>query len=74
MNNVLQAVRNYAILFLTENLSDALTFHNIEHTYEVLAAVQEISKENVLNEEDFFCITDCCMVSRLRICLLLQRS
>jgi predicted metal-dependent HD superfamily phosphohydrolase len=56
MNNVLQAVRDHVILFLTENLSDALTFHNIEHTYEVLAAVQEISKENVLNEEDLFAL------------------
>lgn len=56
MNNVLQAVRDYAILFLTENLSDALTFHNIEHTYEVLAAVREISQENLLNEEDLFAL------------------
>jgi predicted metal-dependent HD superfamily phosphohydrolase len=52
MNNLLQAVRDYAILFLTENISSELTFHNIGHTYEVVAAVREISQESVLSEED----------------------
>lgn len=52
MNNVLPAVRDYVILFLAENLSDQLTFHNIGHTYEVVAAVHEISKETILSEED----------------------
>lgn len=52
MNNVLQAVRDYIISFLAENISDELTFHNIEHTYEVVAAVHEISKETLLSEED----------------------
>jgi predicted metal-dependent HD superfamily phosphohydrolase len=52
MNNLLRAVRDYVILFLTENLSSELTFHNISHTYEVVAAVREIIQENVLSEED----------------------
>jgi len=52
MNNLLQAVRDYTILFLTENLSDQLTFHNIGHTYEVVSAVREISQESILSEEE----------------------
>jgi predicted metal-dependent HD superfamily phosphohydrolase len=52
MNNLLQAVRDYVILFLTENLSEQLTFHNIGHTYEVVSAVREISQDTKLSEED----------------------
>lgn len=52
MNNLLQAVRDYAILFLTENLSSELTFHNIGHTYEVVSAVHEICQESELSEEE----------------------
>ena len=52
MNNVLQAVRDYMVLFLTKNLSDQLTFHNVGHTYEVVSAVREIAQECLLSEED----------------------
>lgn len=52
MNNLLQAVRDYVILFLTENLSNELIFHNIGHTYEVVSAVREICQESELSEED----------------------
>jgi len=53
MNILLQAVRDNVILFLTENLSPQLTFHNITHTYEVVAAVREIARENTLSDDDF---------------------
>lgn len=52
MDNLLQAVRDYVIVFLTENLSQQLTFHNINHTYEVVSAVREIAGENTLSDED----------------------
>ncbi|WEK71338.1 MAG: HD domain-containing protein [Candidatus Chryseobacterium colombiense] len=52
MNNLLQAVREYVIHFLTERLSAQLTFHNIEHTYEVVSAVLQISEKSVLSVED----------------------
>lgn len=42
MNNLVEAVSNYVKLFLSENLSDQLTFHNIKHTYDVVDAVREI--------------------------------
>lgn len=54
MNNVIQAVRDYVILFLAENLSDQLTFHNIGHTYEVVSAVREIGQECQISEEQNF--------------------
>ncbi len=53
MDNLLQVVRDYVILFLTENLSQQLTFHNITHTYEVVSAVREIARENTLSDEEF---------------------
>lgn len=53
MNNLLQEVRDYVILFLTENLSQQLTFHNVNHTYEVVSAACEIARENTLSDEDF---------------------
>ncbi len=56
MNNLLQSVRDYVILFLTENLSQQLTFHNITHTYEVVSAVREIARENMLSDEDFYAL------------------
>lgn len=52
MDNLLQAVRDYVILFLTQNLSQQLSFHNINHTYEVVSAVREIARENTLCDED----------------------
>ncbi|MGG5207681.1 HD domain-containing protein [Chryseobacterium sp. MIQD13] len=52
MKNLLEAVSNYMILFLSENLSDQLSFHNIGHTYEVVGAVREIGSQMHLSEEE----------------------
>ncbi|UWX61786.1 HD domain-containing protein [Chryseobacterium oranimense] len=52
MNNLIEAVRNYVTLFLSENLSDELSFHNIGHTYEVADAVREIGLQAHLSEEE----------------------
>jgi len=52
MNNLLQVTKHYVVLFLTDNLSEELTFHNIGHTFEVVEAVQEIIDQTALSEED----------------------
>lgn len=52
MNNLLQTVRDYVILFLTENLSDQLVFHNLGHTYEVVSAVRQICQKSTVSVED----------------------
>lgn len=52
MNNLLEAVSTYVTLFLSENLSDELIFHNINHTYEVVAAAKEIGSQCRLSEDE----------------------
>ena len=52
MDNLIEAVRNYVVVFLSENLSDQLSFHNIRHTYEVADAVREIGLQTYLSEEE----------------------
>lgn len=52
MDNLIEAVSNYVTLFLTENLSESLHFHTIEHTYEVVEASIEIGAQNDLSQED----------------------
>ena len=52
MDNLVEAVSNYVILFLSENLSDRLSFHSIDHTYDVVGAAQEIGVQSNLSEEE----------------------
>lgn len=52
MNNLIEAVSNYVILFLSENLSDQLLFHNIGHTYEVVGTAREIGLHYNLSQEE----------------------
>ncbi len=52
MNNLIEAVRAYVTSFLSENLSDELTFHNINHTFEVVAAAKEIGMQCGLSGEE----------------------
>jgi len=52
MNNLVEAVSSYVILFLSENLSDELVFHNINHTYEVVAAAREIGTQCDLSDNE----------------------
>ncbi|SDQ66851.1 HD domain-containing protein [Chryseobacterium soldanellicola] len=56
MNNLLEAVSNYVILFLSENLSDQLSFHTIGHTYDVVGAVQEIGLESDLSDDEMLVV------------------
>ena len=56
MDNLIEAVRNYVIVFLSENLSDQLSFHNIGHTYEVADAVREIGLQTYLSEEEMLIV------------------
>ena len=56
MDNLLQAVRDYVISFLSEKFSRQLTFHNITHTYEVVSAVRVIAIENTLSDEEFYAL------------------
>ncbi|MCS3869243.1 putative metal-dependent HD superfamily phosphohydrolase [Chryseobacterium ginsenosidimutans] len=52
MDNLVEAVSNYVILFLSENLSQNLSFHSIGHTYDVVGAAQEIGTKSNLSEEE----------------------
>ncbi|MEZ7508625.1 HD domain-containing protein [Cloacibacterium sp. Arc13] len=52
MNNLVEAVSSYVILFLSENLSNELVFHNINHTYEVVAAAREIGSQCDLSDNE----------------------
>ncbi|WP_223560487.1 HD domain-containing protein [Chryseobacterium lathyri] len=51
MNNLLESVNRYMILFLSENLSENLSFHDIGHTYNVVDAAREIGTQSNLSEE-----------------------
>ncbi len=48
---VLDAVKNHVSKFLKVNLSPDLTFHNADHTFEVVRAAREISLEYDLSDE-----------------------
>lgn len=52
MNNLLQEIKEYVVVLLTDNLSEELTFHNLGHTFEVVEAVQKIIGQTALSEED----------------------
>ncbi|MCS3531254.1 HD domain-containing protein [Chryseobacterium sp. JUb7] len=56
MNNLIEAVSNYVILFLLENLSDQLTFHNISHTYDAVGAVREIGFQIHLSDKEMYTV------------------
>lgn len=48
MDNLVESVNRYVILFLSKNLS----FHCIGHTYDVVDAAREIGTESNLSEEN----------------------
>lgn len=52
MNNLIEAVRTHVTAFLSANLSEKLLFHNINHTYEVVEAVQEVGSQSGLSEKE----------------------
>ncbi|WP_261512345.1 HD domain-containing protein [Chryseobacterium paludis] len=52
MDNLVEAVSSYVILFLSENLSENLSFHSIGHTYDVVGAACEIGIQSNLSEEE----------------------
>lgn len=56
MNNLVEAVSSYVILFLSENLSNELVFHNINHTYEVVAAAREIGPQCNLSDNEMLAL------------------
>lgn len=56
MNNLVEAVSSYMILFLSENLSNELVFHNINHTYEVVAAAREIGSQCDLSDYEMLAL------------------
>lgn len=50
--SIVEAVSSYVILFLSENLSENLSFHSIGHTYDVVGATREIGAQSNLSEEE----------------------
>lgn len=57
MNNLTETVSDYVKSFLTENLSDQITFHRIEHTETVVNAVIEIGLQENLSDEEMEIVT-----------------
>ncbi len=53
---ILKAVEVYVMSYLIDNLSSKLTFHNVNHTLEVVHAVKEIATQDDLSEEQFVMI------------------
>lgn len=51
MENLIGKVSDYVSSLLTDTLSSDLLFHNVRHTYEVVAAVQEIGNQSHFTEE-----------------------
>lgn len=49
---ILKEAADYARDFLSKNLPSDLHFHNLQHTEDVIAAAEEISKSMEINEED----------------------
>lgn len=56
MSNLIEAVSNYVILFLSEHLSEKLSFHHIGHTYEVVGAAREIGTKSNLSDEEMLIV------------------
>jgi HD superfamily phosphodiesterase len=56
MNDLVEAVSSYVILFLSENLSNELVFHNINHTYEVVAVAREIGSQCYLSDNEMLAL------------------
>ncbi|SKB39996.1 HD domain-containing protein [Daejeonella lutea] len=48
---LIPAVQSFVLKFLTENLPENLSFHNVNHTLEVVHAAKEISGQVELSEE-----------------------
>lgn len=51
-NEILKDVKLHVISFLSENLSEDLTYHSIHHTKEVVQRVNEIASKQDFNEEE----------------------
>lgn len=52
MNQLIESVENYVLLFLKQKLSSDLVFHNLAHTSEVVKAAWEIGQCSDLNESE----------------------
>lgn len=54
MNNraLINSVSDFVTRFLTKNLSHRFSFHNLQHTKEVVAAANEIAVQHHLSEEE----------------------
>ena len=51
-NDILKDIQHHVITFLSENLSDDMTYHSVAHTKEVVRSVNELaSKQNFTDEE-----------------------
>ena len=51
-NHILKDVESYVISFLTEHLSDDLTYHSISHTKDVVRCVNELAAEQDFTKEE----------------------
>lgn len=51
--NLLNSVQDYVLHYLKNNLSPQLTFHNVNHTIEVVSAAREIGSHCDLSKEQF---------------------
>lgn len=56
MDNLVEAVSRYVTIFLSEKLSDNLSFHSIGHTYDVVGAAREIGAQSNLSEEEMLVV------------------
>lgn len=56
MDNLVEAVSRYVTVFLSEKLSENLSFHNIGHTYDVVWAACEIGAQSNLSEEEMLVV------------------
>ena len=51
-NHILKDVESHVISFLTEHLSDDLTYHSISHTKDVVRCVNELAAEQDFSKEE----------------------
>lgn len=51
-NNILKDVKEYVITFLSENLSDDLTYHSVSHTKDVVRSVNELANEQRFGNDE----------------------
>ena len=51
-NEILKDVKHHVITFLSENLSEDLTYHSIHHTKEVVHRVNELASKQDFDEEE----------------------